>query len=149
PHLMIGVIEKHDRSRFDVMGYDFSPPAEDVYRRRFETAFDRMVPISGMSDREAAELIARDESDILIDLAGWTKRARPGVLAARPAPVQMQWLGFPGTLGAPWVDYIVADRVLIRPQDEAHFSEKIIRLPHTYQANDDKRTAAETQRRSA
>jgi protein O-GlcNAc transferase len=61
----------------------------------------------------------------------------------------MQWLGHPGTLGAPWIDYIVADRVLIRPQDEPYFSEKIIRLPHTYQANDDKRTAAETQSRSA
>jgi predicted O-linked N-acetylglucosamine transferase (SPINDLY family) len=61
----------------------------------------------------------------------------------------MQWLGFPGTLGAPWIDYIVADRVLIRPQDEPHFSEKIIRLPHTYQANDDKRVAAKTQSRSA
>jgi protein O-GlcNAc transferase len=149
PHLMVGVIEQHDRARFEVVGYDFSPPADDDYRRRFEAAFDRLVPITGMSDSEVAELIARDEIDVLIDLAGWTKRARPGVLAARPAPVQMQWLGFPGTLGAPWIDYVVADRVLIRPQDEPHFSEKIVRLPHTYQANDDKRTAARTQSRSA
>jgi protein O-GlcNAc transferase len=149
PHLMVGVIEQHDRARFEVIGYDFSPPADDGYRRRFEASFDRMVPISAMSDREATELIARDEIDILIDLAGWTKRARPAVLAARPAPVLIQWLGFPGTLGAPWIDYIVADRVLIRPQDEPHFSEKIIRLPHTYQANDDKRIAGTTQSRSA
>jgi protein O-GlcNAc transferase len=149
PHLMVGVIEQHDRTRFDVVGYDFSPPAADDYRRRFEAAFDRLVPISGMSDSEAAELIAHDEIDVLIDLAGWTKRARPAVLAARPAPVQMQWLGYPGTLGAPWIDYIVADRVLIRPQDEPDFSEKIIRLPYTYQANDDKRVAAKTQSRSA
>jgi protein O-GlcNAc transferase len=149
PHLMVGVIEQHDRARFDVIGYDFSPPADDDYRKRFEAAFDFMVPISEMSDREATERIVRDEVDVLIDLAGWTKRARPAVLAARPAPVQMQWLGFPGTLGAPWIDYIVADRVLIRPQDEAYFSEKIIRLPHTYQANDDKRVAAKTQSRSA
>jgi predicted O-linked N-acetylglucosamine transferase (SPINDLY family) len=149
PHLMVGVIEQHDRARFDVIAYDFSPAAKDDYRRRFEAAFDLMVPISGMSDQEAAERIARDEVDVLIDLAGWTKRARPAVLAPRPAPVQMQWLGFPGTLGAPWIDYIVADRVLIRPQDEPHFSEKIIRLPHTYQANDDKRIAGTTQSRSA
>ena len=149
PHLMAGVIEQHDRARFDVIAYDFSPAANDDYRRRFEAAFDLMVPISGMSDQEAAERIARDEVDILIDLAGWTKRSRPAVLAARPALVQMQWLGFPGTLGAPWIDYIVADRVLIRPQDESHFSEKIIRLPHTYQANDDKRNAGSTQSRSA
>ena len=148
PHLMVGVIEQHDRARFDVIAYDFSPAANDDYRRRFEAAFDLMVPISGMSDQEATERIARDEVDILIDLAGWTKRARPAVLAARPAPVQMQWLGFPGTLGAPWIDYIVADPMLIRPQDEAHFSERIIRLPHTYQANDDKRIAGPTQSRS-
>jgi predicted O-linked N-acetylglucosamine transferase (SPINDLY family) len=146
---MVGVIEQHDRARFDVIAYDFSPPANDDYRGRFEAAFDLMVPISGMSDQEATERIARDEVDVLIDLAGWTKRARPAVLAARPAPLQMQWLGFPGTLGAPWIDYIVADRVLIRPQDEPHFSEKIIRLPHTYQANDDKRIAGTTQSRSA
>jgi predicted O-linked N-acetylglucosamine transferase (SPINDLY family) len=146
---MVGAIEQHDRARFEVIGYDFSPPTADDYRRRFEVAFDRLVPITGMSDSEAAEQIARDEVDVLIDLAGWTKRARPAVLAARPAPVLIQWLGFPGTLGAPWIDYIVADRVLIRPQDERHFSEKIVRLPHTYQANDDKRAAAKMQSRSA
>ena len=149
PHLMVGVIERHDRACFEVIGYDFSPPADDDYRRRFERAFDRMVPIREMSDHAAAELIARDEIDIAIDLAGWTKRTRPPVLAARPAPVQLQWLGYPGTLGAPWIDYIVADRVLIRREDEHYFSEKIIRLPHTYQANDDKRVAAETQGRSS
>jgi predicted O-linked N-acetylglucosamine transferase (SPINDLY family) len=149
PHLMVGAIEQHDRARFEVIGYDFSPPATDDYRRRFEAAFDRLVPITGVSDSDAAELIARDEVDVLIDLAGWTKRARPAVLAARPAPVLIQWLGFPGTLGAPWIDYILADRVLIPPQDERHFSEKIVRLPHTYQANDDKRVAAKMQSRSA
>jgi protein O-GlcNAc transferase len=104
-----------------------------------------MVPIRDMSDHAAAELIARDEIDIAIDLAGWTKRTRPAVLAARPASMQLQWLGYAGTFGAPWIDYIVADRVLIRREDEHYFSEKIIRLPRTYQANDDKRVAAETQ----
>jgi predicted O-linked N-acetylglucosamine transferase (SPINDLY family) len=124
-------------------------PADDDYRGRFERAFDRMVPIRDMSDHAAAELIARDEIDIAIDLAGWTKRTRPAVLAARPASMQLQWLGYAGTFGAPWIDYIVADRVLIRREDEHYFSEKIIRLPRTYQANDDKRVAAETQGRSS
>lgn len=149
PHLMVGVIEHHDRARFEVIGYDFSPPADDDYRRRFESAFDRMVVVAAMSHQEAAECMARDEVDIVIDLAGWTKRARPAVLAARPAPVQVQWLGYPGTLGAPWIDYIVADGVIIRPQDEPHYAEKIIRLPRTYQANDDKRVVAPAQQRSA
>src|SRR5262249_36287084 len=88
PHLMAGVIEQHDRARCEVIGYDFSPAANDEYRRRLEAAFDRMVPIMDMPDHEAAALIARDEIDVLIDLAGWTKRARAGVLAVRPAPVQ-------------------------------------------------------------
>jgi protein O-GlcNAc transferase len=148
-HLMVGVIEQHDRARCEVIGYDFSPPADDAYRRRLEAGFDRMIPIMDMPDHEAAALIAGDEIDVLIDLAGWTKRERAAVLAMRPAPVQLQWLGHPGTVGAPWIDYIVADRVLIRPQDERYFSEKIIRLPHTYQANDNMRAVAETQRRSA
>ena len=146
-HLMVGVIEQHDRARFEIIGYDFSPPGDDDYRRRFAAAFDRIVPIIGMEDQEAAEVVVRDEVDVLVDLAGWTKRARPALLAARPAPVQVQWLGYPGTLGAPWIDYIVADHVLIRPQDEPHFSEKIVRLPHSYQANDDKRVTATTQGR--
>ncbi len=149
PHLMVGVIEHHDRARFEVIGYDFSPPAADDYRRRFERAFDRMIPIAAMSHQEAAQCMARDEVDIVIDLAGWTKRARPAVLATRPAPVQVQWLGYPGTLGAPWIDYIVADGVIIRPQDEPHYAERIIRLPHSYQANDDKRAVAPAQPRSA
>jgi protein O-GlcNAc transferase len=149
PHLMVGVIEQHDRSKFEVIGYDFSPPATDEYRKRFEQGFDRLVPIADVPDRDAAKRIADDEVDIMIDLSGWTRRARPTVLAARPAPVQLQWLGYPGTVGAPWIDYIVADKVLVRPQEEVNFSEKIIRLPHTYQANDDKRAVARRMGRSA
>jgi len=107
PHLMAGVIERHDRAGFEVIGYDFSPPADDDYRRGFERAFCRMVPIREMSNHAAVKLIARDEIDIAIGLVGWTKRTRPAALTARPAPVQLQWLGYPGTLGAPWIDYIV------------------------------------------
>ena len=138
-HLMVGVVEQHDRSRFEIVAYDFSPPARDDYRSRFEAAFDRMVAIGGLQDQAAAQRIADDSVDILVDLIGWTRRSRPAVLAARPAPLQVQWLGYPGTVGAPWIDYIVADDVLIPKGQEGGYSEKILRLPGSYQPNDDRR----------
>jgi predicted O-linked N-acetylglucosamine transferase (SPINDLY family) len=130
-HLMVGVVERHDRDRFEVVACDFTPAVSDDYRSRFEAAFERMVPIAQLPDQAAAQRIADDGIDILVDLVGWTRRARPGVLAARPAPLQVQWLGYPGTTGAPWIDYVVADEVLIRKGEELDYSEKIIRLPNT------------------
>jgi predicted O-linked N-acetylglucosamine transferase (SPINDLY family) len=148
PHLMTGVIEAHDRSRFEVAAYDVSPPTRDEYRTRLERAFDRMVAVGDLPTAAAARKIADDAVDIIVDLTGWTRRARAAVLAARPASLQVQWLGYPGTLGAPWIDYIVADRVLIPEDDEIHYAEKVIRLPDSYQANDDKRRATQTLGRS-
>ena len=121
-----------------------SPPASDDYRSRLERAFDRLVPIGELSNQAASQRIADDEVDIIIDISGWTMGSRPAVLAPRPAALQVQWLGYPGTLGAPWIDYIVADDVLIPASDEPNFSEKIIRLPDTYQPNDDKRPVGQT-----
>jgi predicted O-linked N-acetylglucosamine transferase (SPINDLY family) len=138
-HLICGVIEAHDRTGFEIIGYDFSPPASDDYRSRLEQAFDRLVPIGDLSNQAASQRIADDEVDIIVDINGWTMHARPAVLAPRPAALQVQWLAYPGSLGAPWIDYIVADNVLIPAAAEPNFSEKIIRLPDTYQPNDDKR----------
>jgi len=143
-HLISGVIEAHDRNRFEIIGYDFSPPASDDYRSRLEQAFDRLVPMGELSNQDASQQIADDEVDIIIDINGWTMRSRPAVLAPRPAALQVQWLAYPGSLGAPWIDYIVADNVLIPASDEQNFSEKIIRLPDTYQPNDDKRSVGQT-----
>src|SRR5262249_57556739 len=123
-HLMVGVIEQHDRARYEVIGYDFAPPANDAYRGRLEAAFDRMTPIMDMPDHEAAALIARDGIDIVIDLAGWTKRTRTAVLPIRPPPVQLQWLGYPGTLRAPRIDYIRADPVVIPAPDRHHLFQE-------------------------
>ncbi|MEA2990923.1 MAG: hypothetical protein QOG83_3634 [Alphaproteobacteria bacterium] len=147
--LLTGVIEAHDRTRFEIIAHDYSPPAADDYRRRLEAAFERMVLIGDMSDEQATARIAADDIDVVIDIDGWTKGHRARVLAMRPASVQIQWLGHPGTMGAPWIDYIVADPVLIPPGHEAHFSEKIIRLPNSYQPNDDKRSIGEGPRRQA
>lgn len=137
--LMAGVIEMHDRARFEFVAHDFTPPRDDEYRRRLAAAFDRIIPVRALTDRAAAERIADDDIDVIIDINGWTAGHRASVLAMRPAPVQVQWLGHAGTMGAPWIDYIVADRVLVPPGHEPHFSEKIIRLPHSYQPTDDKR----------
>jgi protein O-GlcNAc transferase len=148
-HLIAGVIEAHDRRRFEVVAYDFSPASDDDYRRRLEGAFDALVPLGSLSDQDAAQRIADDGVDIVIDLKGWTRGHRGAILAARPAPVQVQWLGYPGTLGAPWIDYVIADKVVAPPGCEALFSEKIIRLPACYQPNDDKRPVAPVLDRSA
>jgi len=143
-HLITGVIEAHDRVGFEIVGYDFSPAKNDDYRSRLGRAFDRLVPIGELSNQAAAQQIADDEVDIIIDLSGWTMGSRPAVLASRPAALQVQWLGYPGSLGASWIDYVVADDVLIPPADEPNFSEKIIRLPDTYQPNDDTRPIGQT-----
>jgi protein O-GlcNAc transferase len=143
-HLISGVIEAHDRNEFEIVGYDFCPPASDEYRSRLVRTFDRLVPIGELSNQAASQQIADDEADIIIDIGGWTMGSRPAVLAPRPAALQVQWLGYPGTLGAPWIDYIVADDVLIPASDELNFSEKIIRLPDTYQPSDDKRSVGQT-----
>ena len=141
--LLTGVIETHDRQRFEIVAHDFSPVVDSYYRRRLAAAFDRMIPIHKLSDDAAAQRIASDEIDLLIDLNGWTAGHRAPVLARHPASVQIQWLGYPATMGAPWIDYIVADPVVIPHGAEGYYSEKIIRLPHSYQPNDNQRPIAE------
>src|SRR6266508_4461537 len=96
----------------------------------------------GLSYRQAGVRMAQDHCDIVVDLTGWTGQTRSPALAARPAPLQMQWLGYSGTMGAPWIDYLVADRVVVPPGEESSFSEKLIRLPDSFQPNDDKRAVA-------
>ena len=133
--LTLPVFENHDRARFEVFGYDYSPPTQDDLRGRVESAFDCMVSLHRLSDVAAAQRIAADKCDVVVDGTGWTQRTRSQILRFRPAPVQVQWLGYPGTLGAPWCDYIVADKLLIRPGEEQFYAEKIIRMPFTYQPN--------------
>jgi protein O-GlcNAc transferase len=133
--LTLPVFENHDRARFEVFAYDYSPSTPDDLRGRVEGAFDRVVSLHRLSDVTAAQRIAADSCDVVVDGTGWTQRTRSQILRLRPAPVQVQWLGYPGTLGAPWCDYIVADKVLIRPGDEQFYAEKIIRMPFTYQPN--------------
>jgi predicted O-linked N-acetylglucosamine transferase (SPINDLY family) len=138
-HLLAGVVECIDPARFTLIAYDHGPDVEDAYRQRLQRSIREWVSVGTLSDEAAACRMRDDGIDIAIDLKGWTQGYRGGILAHRPAPVQMQWLGFPGTMGAPWIDYIIADPVTIPPGAEAHYSERVLSVPGCYQPNDLKR----------
>lgn len=135
-YLAAGLFEHHDRARFEVLGFDNTRDDASAMRRRVIAAFDRFVPIQALSDRDAAELIAREEIDILVNLNGYFGALRMGVFAHRPALLQVNYLGFPGSLGADYMDYILADAEVIPAGEEQFYSEKVVRLPGSYQIND-------------
>jgi protein O-GlcNAc transferase len=141
-YLAVEMFERHDRARFETVGFSYGPPKQDSMRTRLESAFDRFVDVSTLSDRAIAEAMAEAEIDIAIDLKGYTLDGRPGILAHRGAPVQASFLGFPGGLGAPYVDYVIADAVVAPPEHQPFYAEKIVRLPHTYQPNSARAAAA-------
>nr|WP_247883076.1 tetratricopeptide repeat protein [Azospirillum brasilense] len=134
--LLAEVLALHDRSRFRVLAYSYGPDDGSVERRRIREGVDRFIDIDSLGAEAAAEAIRRDGVDILIDLKGYTGHPRPHILAARPAPVQVQFLGYPGSLGAPWIDYIVADPVSLPPELESGFTEAVARLPRCFLPRD-------------
>jgi len=148
-YLAAGLFEHHDRSRFAVTGFDNSREDGSAMRRRVLAAFDKFVPIQTLSDREAAELIAGENIDILVNLNGYFGALRMGVFAHRPAPLQVNYLGFPGSLGAGYMDYILADAEVIRAGEEHFYSEKVVRLPGSYQINDGARSRPAPSTRAA
>ena len=142
--LIAELIELHDRDRFEVVGYSWGPVEGDPFHARFRAAFDRFEDVSALNDAAVASL-ARDHGiDIALDLGGYTRLARPGVFAQCAAPVQVNYLGYPGTLGADWADYIIADRVVIPPGSEQGYAEQVVWLPGCYQPNDRRRAIART-----
>lgn len=147
--LMAGLYERHDRDKFELVAIDSGANDQSPMRARLEKAFDRWIGISGLSDEQAAEVIRDVGIDILVSLNGFFGEARMGVFARKPAPIQVNYLGFPATLGAPYIDYIIADRTVI-PDNEQHFyDEQVVTLPGCYQANDDRgREMADTPARA-
>ncbi|MES2939033.1 MAG: tetratricopeptide repeat protein [Pseudomonadota bacterium] len=141
--LMAGLFELHDRNAFEVFGFSFGPRKDDAMRARLVRGFDHFVEVQGHSDREVAGMLRDHEIDIAVDLNGFTLHCRPGIYALRPAPVQVNYLGYPGTLGMPYMDYIVGDPMVIPPGAEAHYAEQVVRVPDCYQVNDGKRPIAE------
>jgi len=143
------LFELHDRERFEVLGVSFGHDDRSELRARIVKAFDRFHDVRSDDDREVAELLHGAEVDIAIDLMGHTEHSRPGILAHRPAPVQASYLGFPGTMGADFIDYILADRLVLPFDQQAFFTEKIVHLPDSYQPTDSRReVSANVPRRS-
>jgi protein O-GlcNAc transferase len=134
--LIAEMIESHNRQRFEVFAYSYGPDDSSPMRGRMLRAFDRFRDIQKHTHRRAAEQIAQDEIDILIDLKGYTSQARPDILAMCPAPIQVSFLGYPGTMAVDFVDYIIADSVIASDDYQPFFTEKIINIPGCYQPND-------------
>ena len=141
--LMVGLIEQHDRREFEIIGYSASPDDGSQIRARLSSAFDRFVDISSTSNRDAARLVRDGKIDILVDLNGFTRETRMSILAYRPAPVQVTYLGFPATTGADFIDYIIIDPFVVPKDQQEFFSERLVHLPDCYQCNDDKRAISE------
>jgi predicted O-linked N-acetylglucosamine transferase (SPINDLY family) len=148
--LLAEIIEQHSRRHFHVSGYSYGKQDESAIGKRIRGAFDVMRDVRGASDEDAARMIAEDEIDILIDLKGYTAHARAKICAYRPAPVQVSWLGYPGTLGeARLADYLIADPIVAPRSHAAHFAEKLALLPNCYQPNDRQRKVGEPPSRDA
>ena len=138
---MSEVMELHDRSQFEIFAYYCGIERDDGTKKRIQGAVDKWVDINPLTDEQAATRIAADKIDILIDLNGYTKSARSRVFSLRPAPIIVNWFGYPGTMGTPYHHYLIADPIIIPEDSEVYYSEKVLRLP-CYQPNDRKRTVS-------
>ena len=136
------LFETHDRSRFEVAAFSYGPDTQDDMRKRLQSAFERFIDVRDRSDQEIASLARRMELDIAVDLGGFTEDCRPGILALRAAPLQIAYLGYPGTLGAPYMDYLIADATIVPPTHRQYYAEKTLRL-HSFQPNPSARPLAE------
>jgi predicted O-linked N-acetylglucosamine transferase (SPINDLY family) len=135
-YLCAGVFEAHERERMEVFAYSLGQDDAGEYRRRIASACEHFVDVGSLASEDIAARIAHDGIDILVDMKGYTGGARPEIFALRPAPLQVGWLGYPGTTGADFLDYMIADAHTLPPGHEAAYQEKIVRLPGSYQPND-------------
>jgi protein O-GlcNAc transferase len=135
-YLIVEALELHNRERFEVFVYSHGPDDKGTIRPRIQAACEHFVDIARDADDTAAERIRSDELDILIDLKGYTAGDRLQIMARRPCELQLTWLGYPGTTGASFIDYLIADPFIVPPELESAYSERILRMPHSYQPND-------------
>ena len=147
--LMPELLELHDRNKFEVWGFCWTPESQQPQRLRLLAALDHHVRLAGVDDATAAKLIAEAGIDVLVDLQGLTNGARPGILGHRAAPVQVSYLGLPGTSALPGVDYILADRYVMPERELPYYTERPIYVPHCYQVSDRHRAVAPTPERRA
>jgi predicted O-linked N-acetylglucosamine transferase (SPINDLY family) len=139
--LAAGLFEHHDRQRFETFAYAWGDDTSPT-RRRLKAAFDHFVDVTAASDADVAAQITDAGIDIAVDLQGFTGPLRSAILRGRPAPIQVSYLGYPGSMGADWIDYIIADRFLIPAAEAGHYSESVVYLPDCYQVNDSRRSPA-------
>lgn len=143
-YLIAGLFEQHDRSRIEPIGISFGPSDDNSdVRARIVRSFARFHDVTVLSDADAAAIVHDMSVDIAVDLMGHTAYGRPGILAFRPAPIQVAYLGYPGPMSADFIDYVIADRTVLPPDEQPSYIERIVRLPGSYQVNDSKRPIAE------
>ncbi len=142
-YLIAQLFELQDRSRFELIGFAFGPHKNDAMRTRLAAAFDQFIDVNEYSDIAVAELSRELAIDIAIDLKAYTQGGRPGIFALRAAPIQVSYLGYPGTMAAEFIDYLIADFTLIPDYQRRHYAEKIVYLPNSYQVNDRLRSIAD------
>jgi protein O-GlcNAc transferase len=138
-HLVVELFELHDKKRFSVTAFSLGRDDNSDLRRRLVSSFDRFIDCHTLSDLDIARAVADSEIDILVDLMGFTQDSRTNIFAYRPAPIQVNYLGYPGTMGASYIDYIIGDKTLFTLADAAAYSERLVQLPDSYQPNDRKR----------
>ena len=137
-------LELHDRTRFEITAVSLIENEGSDMSRRIEAASDRYMDVHSISDAEVATMLRGLEIDIAIDLNGYTREKRTGIFAGRPAPVQVNYLGYPGTMGVPFIDYIIADRIVIPEEHAQFYGEKVVYMPDTYMPTDNTRVIGET-----
>ncbi|MGH7123289.1 MAG: tetratricopeptide repeat protein, partial [Stellaceae bacterium] len=141
--LMAELFERHDRHRFEIYAISLGPSDRSAMRGRLDRAFHRFLDVRAASDPEVAQQLRALEIDIAVDLIGFTRGCRPGILARRPAPIQVNYLGYPGSMGADFIDYLIADLFVLPLELSAFYAERIVHLPECYQPNDSRRPIAE------
>lgn len=147
-HLMAGLLREHDRERFEIIAYSYGAFGIDVTRSQLIEDVEHFVDIQHLSDAEVLALVREHELDIAVDLKGYTEQSRSRLFAHRLAPVQINYVGYPGSMGCPSMDYLIADPVVIPERARSFYSESILYLPGSYQPNDDKRVIAEAGKRA-
>ena len=142
-HLMTELFELHDKNNFELIAFSFGPDTKDEMRQRLAKAFEQFIDVRFKSDKDIA-LMSRDMGiDVAVDLKGCTKDHRMDIFSYRAAPIQVNYIGFPGTMAAEYIDYIIADPTLIPIESQQHYSEKVVYLPNSYQVNDRQRAISE------
>ena len=142
-YLMAGMLEQHDRSKFEIFAFSYGPKTNDEMQKRIIAAVDHFIDIQNMPTTAVRECALEHKLDIALHRNGHTKNGRTELFAERLAPIQINYLGYPGTLGTDFIDYIVADTIVIPEDKQKHYSEQIIYLPHTYQPNDNTRAISQ------